>query len=316
MSQAKEGYVGIDAGGATFEVAIWQEAGSRQWANDEAGREAFVAQMEARPPALLVVEASGGVEQALVAELMAAELAVAVVNPTRVRAFASAAGQLAKTDAIDAQLIARFAATMQPRPTALAAQERRAIVDLRRRRRQVVSMLVDEKNRRRTAPARVAERVAAHIAWLEEEKQALDEAVAALVRVDEDWAAQIALMESVPGVGPVTSATLLAELPELGQLNRQQIAALAGLAPLNRDSGKRRGKRSIFGGRQPVRNILYMAVLAAIRCHNPLLADFYHRLVAAGKPKKVALTACMRKLLVILNAMVRDHEPWSPPMAA
>lgn len=316
MSKPKELYVGIDAGQATFEVAVWQEQGSRQWANDEAGRQAFVAQMQEWPPALLVVEASGGVEQALVAELLGASLAVAVVNPTRVRAFARAAGQLAKTDAIDARMIAYFAATMQPRPTLLQAASRREIAALMLRRRQVVSMLTAEKNRRRTAPARIAERVAGHIAWLEEEKQALDEAVAALVAVDEAWAAQVALMESVPGVGPVTSATLLAELPELGQLNRQQIAALAGLAPLNHDSGKKRGKRSIFGGRQPVRNTLYMAVLAAIRCHNPLLADFYHRLVAAGKPKKVALTACMRKLLVILNAMVRDNEPWSPPMPA
>lgn len=316
MSKREGVYVGIDAGQASFSVALWGQRGVHEWHNDGWGHAAFVAWLEQAAATLVVVEASGGVEQRLVAALMAADIEVAVVNPTRVRAFARAAGQLAKTDAIDAQMIAYFAATMKPRATLFRDKVRQQMAALLLRRRQVVQMITAEKNRLRTAAAEVVARLEAHLAWLEAERDALIEEITALVATDAEWAQQVALTESVPGVGVVTATTLLSELPELGQLSRQRIAALVGVAPLNYDSGKKRGKRRIFGGRQPVRNALYMAVLAAIRCQNPVIKPFYDQLVARGKAKKVAITACMRKLLVILNMMVRNNEAWSPRLSA
>jgi transposase len=258
---------------------------------------------------LIVVEASGGWELPLVAELAAAGQPVAVVNPTRVRAFARSKGQLAKTDRLDAQVLAHFAQAIRPPVRPLRSQAHEHLVGLVTRRRQVVAMLTAEKNRRYTARATLQTRLTAHIAWLETELADLEAELRHWIQADPTWRAQAVLLASVPGVGPVTATTLVAELPELGQRNRQEIAALVGVAPLNKDSGKKRGRRRVFGGRAGVRRTLYMATLVATRC-NPVIRTFYQRLLAAGKEKKVALTACMRKLLVILNAMLKTQQPW------
>jgi transposase len=262
---------------------------------------------------LVVVEASGGVETRLLAELAHRELPVAVVNPTRVRNFARAAGQRAKTDEIDARLIAEFGKKMAPAPKQLVTSARRKLAALVTRRSQLVTMITAEKNRLATTPEETLEWVLQHVAWLAEQLSAIDQAIEACIAAESSWQEEAAVLESVPGVGPVTSFTLLADLPELGKLNRQEIAALVGVAPFNRDSGPKRGKRRIFGGRASVRRVLYMAALSATR-HNLVIRDFYHRLLAAGKLPKVALTACMRKLLTILNAIMRTGKAWNPPL--
>ena len=265
-------------------------------------------------PQLVVVEATGGLETAVAAELAAEGLPVVVANPRKVRAFARATGQLAKTDALDARVLAHYGETLRPQPRALpdaATRELRALVV---RRRQLVEMITAEGNRRRRATRRVRPRVEEHIKWLKENLAELDRDLEDTIRSSPVWKDQDRLLRSVPGVGPVLSLTLLSGLPELGALNRGEVAALVGVAPFNQDSGSFRGKRRVWGGRGQVRAALYMAALVATRC-NPALKEFYQRLCQAGKPKKVALTACMRKLLTILNAMVRDHRPWNPTEA-
>jgi transposase len=263
-------------------------------------------------PSLIVVEATGGLEADVVAELAARGLPVVVINPTRIRAFARSTGTLAKTDKIDAKMIAHFAQAIRPDVRELPGEETSHLAALVNRRRQVIAILVAEKNRLNTAPRQVQKRIKKHIEWLEEELAALEKEIQELIRENPLWRKQEELLRSVPGVGPVTSAVLLAELPELGTLNRQKIAALVGLAPFNKDSGPRKGKRRIYGGRSAVRSTLYMAALVAVR-FNPVIRAFYERLIANGKEKKVALTACARKLLVILNAILRQGEPWRPP---
>lgn len=306
--------VGIDVGKEKLDVGLTGDKRVRDWANDEVGREELSEWVVAQEVELVVVEASGGYEAAIVSELVARGQAVALVNPTRVRSFARAEGILAKTDKIDAGVIARFGATMKPEPQARRDRSREELNQWVTRRRQVVLMVTAEKNRLQTATPEMQAHIAKHIAWLQTEIKALEEQINQAIAANPAWSETARRAETVPGIGAGTSATLVAALPELGQLNRQKIAALVGLAPFNRDSGKRRGQRRIFGGRASVRSVLYMATLSAIR-HNPVIKSFYDRLLAKGKLKKVALTACMRKLLVILNAMIKNGQDWSPTIS-
>jgi transposase len=313
-AEAVGGSVGIDVAQATLEV--WIEPAGTGWTvtNDGAGIEVLVTRLRAAAVARVVLEATGGDEYAAAAALSLAGLAVAVVNPRQARDFAKATGRLAKTDRIDAQVLALFGATVRPEPRALpsaAVQELDATVT---RRRQVLEMLQAERNRHRTARGTVARQIRQHIAWLERQLAGLDAELKRLVEASPVWRAKENLLRSVPGIGPVTTATLLAELPELGTLSGRQIAALVGVAPFARDSGTLRGKRCIWGGRAPVRNVLYMATLSAVRW-NPPLAATYRRLLDAGKLPKVALIACERKLLVLLNAIVAHGTPWEPDFA-
>jgi transposase len=302
-------YVGIDVAKAGLDVAVRPSGETWRVGRDEAGLDALVERLTALAPAGVIVEASGGYEAAVVGALAAGGLAVHVVNPRQVRDFARAVGQLAKTDRLDAALLALFGERVQPAPRPLPSAAERDLQALMARRRQLAAMLAAERNRRLTAPARVRRQLAAHCAWLEAALQELDDDLQPTLRGSPLWRAKDDLLQGVPGVGPVLSATLIADLPELGTLGRTQIAALAGVAPLNRDSGTRRGTRGCWGGRAHVRSTLDMATVAATRW-NPTIRAFYRRLVAAGKPKKLALVASMRKLLIILNAMLAHHTPW------
>lgn len=304
--------VGIDVGKTKLDVAVAGNGSAREWSNDERGRRVLSGWLSEQEVELVVVEASGGIEAALVSELVEAGIPVAVVNPTRVRAFARAAGQLAKTDPIDARMIARFGATMKPKAKAIRDQAQLALSQQVTRRRQMVQMVTAEKNRAQTALGAMKEQIERHIAWLQSEIEQLEYEINQAIMADPTWQETSERLQSMPGVGGITAATLVAELPELGRLNRQKIAALVGLAPFNHDSGKRRGQRRIFGGRASVRTVLYMAALSAIRC-NPVIRAFYQRLVDKGKAKKVAITACMRKILVILNTMAKTGQAWRPP---
>lgn len=303
--------IGIDVGKEKLDVGQSDTKRVRDWKNDEAGRAELGDWVVEQKASLVVVEASGGYETALVSELVGRGLAVALVNPTRVRAFARAEGILAKTDKIDARVIARFGATMKPQARARREEEQVALNEKITRRRQLVQMRTAEKNRLQTASPTMVAHIGGHIAWLEAEIEALEKQISQAIKANPEWTETANRVESVPGIGFVTAATLVADLPELGQLNRQKIAALVGVAPFNQDSGKKRGKRRIFGGRTSVRSVLYMATLSAIR-HNPVIKDFYQRLLDKGKLKKVALTACMRKLLVILNTMIKTGQDWNP----
>jgi transposase len=256
-----------------------------------------------------VLEPTGGFEMLAVAELSHAGLAVVAINAKRVRDFARATGRLAKTDKLDAKVLAHFAAAVRPPVRNLRSEEEEQLTALLTRRRQVLDMLTVEKNRLVTVRAKMRSAIEAHIQWLSKSLKELDKEVAGFVKSTPVWKGKDVLLQSVPGVGPVTSATMLGMLPELGQLNRQEIAALVGVAPVNKDSGKKQGKRRVFGGRADVRSVLYMAALSAKK-FNPVIQKFYERLIKHGKEKKVALTACMRKLLVILNAMMHTNQPW------
>ena len=304
--------IGIDVGKEKLDVGVNDEKRVRVWNNDQAGRAELSDWVEQQKPDLVVVEASGGYETALVSELVARGQEVALVNPTRVRAFARAEGILAKTDKIDARVIARFGATMKPQARARREEDQVKLNEKITRRRQLVLMLTAEKNRLHTASPTMREHIASHIVWLQAEIEALEQQISQAIKANPAWTETAKRVDSAPGIGFITAATLVSDLPELGQLNRQQIAALVGVAPFNQDSGKHRGKRRIFGGRSSVRSVLYMATLSAIR-HNPVIKEFYQRLLDKGKLKKVALTACMRKLLVILNTMVKSGQDWNPP---
>ena len=258
---------------------------------------------------LVVLEATGGLQERAAAALAAAGLFVAVVNPRQVRDFARATGRLAKTDRLDAAVIAAFAQAVKPQPRPLPDAERQALIDLVARRRQLVEMRAAEKIRRSQLAQALRPRLEAHLAFLDAAIAELDRDTGQALRGSGAWRAQDDLLASVPGIGPVARAVLAAKLPELGRLTRRQIAALVGVAPFNRDSGQRRGRRAICGGRADVRNVLYMATVAAIRC-NPAIQAFHQRLKLAGKPPKVAITACMRKLLTILNAVIKAQSPW------
>ena len=308
-------FVGIDVAKARLDVAVRPTDDQWNVPNDEAGISQLVTRLQELAPVLIVLEATGGLELPLAAALAAAGLPLAVVNPRQVRDFAKAVGQLAKTDALDAHLLARFADVIRPTPRPLPAAQAQALSALLARRRQVIGMLVAEQQRLGTALSTVRPRIEAHIAWLRQELAQLDAELQATIRESPVWREKERLLRTVPGVGPVLSMTLVADRPELGQLNRKQIAALVGLAPLNCESGSLRGRRIIWGGRGRVRAALYMSTLVAVK-HNPVLRAFYNRLLAAGKPKKVALIACMHKLLLTLNALLRQAMAWHPPAHA
>lgn len=288
---------------------------SLQFTQDEAGHAALCEQFTAAPPVLVVMEATGGLEQVLAARLAAAGVAVRVVNARQVRHFAQAAGVLAKTDRIDARVLMRFAQALQPAVRALPSEELVALQALIARRRQLIEMLTMEKNRLSRAHRGVQRDLRENIRWLEKRLEKVDEDTGQALRHCGVWREKVELLRSVPGVAERTSVSLIASLPELGTLTRRQISALAGVAPFNRDSGRWRGKRSVYGGRAAARSALYMAALVGSR-HNPVLREFYQRLRHAGKPAKVALVACMRKLLVILNTMLKTGQPWNTHLSA
>jgi transposase len=309
-----EVYVGIDVAKARLDVGI--RPSGEVWAvdHDEAGIDALVARLAEVGPTLVILEATGGLELAVAAALVAAEVPVQIVNPRQARDFAKATGQLAKTDRLDALVLARFGAALRPEPRPIpdaALQEVRALVA---RRRQLQAMVIAEKNRRTSAPKRLHPQIDEHLAWLRRAVAALDRDLSSTIKGTPAWQAAVSRWRTVPGIGPVVSATLLADLPELGTLSRQQIAALVGVAPLNHDSGTRRGTRSCWGGRAHVRTVLDMGTLVATRC-NPAVRPYYLRLLASGKPKKLALVACMRKLLTILNAITQRGTVWMPHLA-
>ncbi len=314
MKDPQEIFVGIDVSKLWLDGAVHEQADGFRLSNAESGFVSLVAKMKKLKPRLIVLEPTGGFEILVVAELSRAGLPVVVVNAKRIRDFARATGQLAKTDKLDAKVLAHFAAAIRPAVRALQTEEEEQLTALLTRRRQLVDMLTVEKNRLGTVPAQMRADLQEHIQWLSERLHHLDQEIQGWVKRLPAWKEKDALFQSVPGVGAVTSATLLGMLPELGRLNRQEIAALVGVAPLNKDSGKKSGKRRIFGGRADVRSVLYMAALAATR-FNPVIRTFYKRLLQHGKEKKVALTACMRKLLVILNAIACSHQPWRTQIA-
>ena len=307
-------FVGVDVAKERLDVVIRPSGEGWSEANAEAGIAALVARLRLLGPALIVCEATGGFERAAIAALAAAGLPVVVANPRQVRDFARATGQLAKTDVLDAGILALFAERVRPAPRPLPDAAAQLLDAVLTRRRQLLEMLTAEKNRLGFAPKPLHRGIQAHIRWLERQLDDVTKELAGLIEASPVWRAKDDLLQSVPGVGPIASYTLLGELPELGTLSHKQIAALAGVAPLARDSGTLRGKRRIWGGRASVRTALFMAALCGRRW-NPTLKRFYDRLIAAGKPKKVAIIACARKLLTILNAMVRNNTSWMTPEA-
>ena len=304
-------YVGIDVAKDGVDIAVRPTGHSWHTPYDEAEVALLVAKLQDLKPAGVVMEATGGLEVPLAAALAAASLPVAVVNPRQVRDFAKSTGRLAKTDALDAHVLAHFAEAVRPEVRPLPDHDTQELNALTVRRSQLMTMLIAEKNRLGRATGAVSPRIQEHIDWLEMAIDDLDNELRETLLRSPVWREQDDLLRSIPGVGEQISFVLLAHLPELGALDRKQIAALVGVAPMNRDSGARRGKRSIGGGRARVRAALYMGALTASRC-NPAIRDFYQRLLAAGKPKKVALTACMRKLLIIMNSIVKSGQRWDP----
>lgn len=305
-------FVGIDVAKERLDVHLQPSGEAFTVARNDQGLADLVRRLQPLGVTLIALEATGGYEVVVAATLAAAALPVAVVNPRQIRDFARATGRLAKTDRLDAQTIAVFAATVRPAARPVADAQARLLGEFVARRRQLVDLLVAEQTRRRLIEElALRRRVDAHIQWLEHAVRELDSDIDTTVRSSPIWRATDDLLRSVPGIGPITAHTLIAELPELGRLDRRKIAALVGVAPINRDSGALRGRRMIAGGRAVVRHVLYMATLSAIR-HNAVIATFYLRLVNAGRPGKLALTAAMRKLLVILNAILRDQRPWQP----
>lgn len=310
-TQAPAVYAGIDVSKRAWDLHVLPSNLQLCTSASEAGLKDLLAALNATPRCLVVIEATGGLERRLAAELIDAGFQVAVVNPRQVRDFARSIGRLAKTDRLDAHALALFAAKVQPRPTEKTPEKQLELDALVTRRRQLVQLRAAEQVRWEQAQSKLARKSVIHLLdVLRKEIGQLDQAIAQLIQSDDDWRQKIELLQSVPGVGPQTSATLMAELPELGKLNRQQISALAGLAPFNRDSGLSHGRRSIWGGRASVRQILYMAAVTARRC-NPRMKNFADRLTKAGKPFKVVITACMRKLLTILNSMVKNSVHWN-----
>ena len=306
--------VGVDVSKKLLDVGFHPICPAQQYANDESGIASCITALVVLAPQLIVVEATGGFETRFAVEARAAGLSVAVVNPRQVHDFAKATGVLAKTDRLDAAVLARFAAVIQPVVREVPDKETRKLAELVARRRQLVTMRAQEKTRLGTAGASQRDSIKEHIDWLDQRIDALDVDLTAALRTSSSWEVKQDLLKSAPGVGRVTILTLLSLLPELGSLGRRQIAALVGLAPFNRDSGMMRGQRRIWGGRAEVRSVLYMATLAAVRGENAIAA-FHRRMVEKGKPAKVALVAAMRKLLTILNAMIKNNTPSNPEMA-
>lgn len=304
-------YVGLDVSKAHLDVAVHPSEEAFRVSHDEAGIAALVTRVRALTPTLIVLEATGGYETAVVSAVSLAGLAVVVVNPRQVRDFARAVGRLAKTDRIDAHVLALFAARVQPTVRPLPDATQQALSALIARRRQLLEMLTAERNRLPLARGAVRHDLRQHIRWLERRVQDTDGQLTQCLQESPVWRTREDLLRSVPGIGPITARTLIADLPELGHLSRRQIAALVGCAPFNCDSGQRRGRRTTWGGRAHIRAPLYLAALSATRC-NPAIRVFYQRLRTDGKPVKVALVAAMRKLITILNAMLKHQQPWSP----
>lgn len=307
-------FIGLDVSKALLDGVVRPSGEVVQFPNDAHGHAALVAWLRPQVPTAIVLEATGGYERAVTVVLAAAGLPVVVVNPRQVRDFARSTGQLAKTDRLDAAVLALFAERVQPTPRPIGDEATAELAELITRRQQLQEMLTMEKNRLGLLRSRIRRQVQGHIRWLEQRLHETDDDLQEAIEASPVWRVQEQLLWSVPGVGAVVSQTLLALLPELGHLTRKQVAALVGVAPLARDSGQWRGARVIWGGRAPVRRVLYMAALVASR-HNPVVREFYARLVAAGKPPKVALVACMRKLLTILNAMLHKGTAWCPATA-
>lgn len=305
-------FLGIDVSKDRLDVCVHPVGERRSFRNSDEGFKELLVFVEPWNPVLTVLESTGGLEALVALTLAANAHPTVVVNPRQVRDFAKATGKLAKTDAIDCAVIAHFAAAVRPEVRPLKNAEERALNDLKTRRRQLVEMLTMEKNRLVSAPPSIYEDIKDHVTWLNERLGDHDDEIRRFIRTSPMWKEKDARYQSVKGVGPTMSLTLLTDLPELGTLNRKQVAALAGVAPLNRDSGRLRGKRSVWGGRAHLRATLYMSTLVATR-YNPVIRRFYQRLLDAGKCKKVALTACMRKLLTILNAMAKNETKWEDP---
>jgi transposase len=311
MSSNREIFAGIDVSKPYLDLAFWNNNSSWRFDNDEPGIKALVDLLNERAVDLVVVEATGGFEKQAALAIAASPLPVAIVSPRRVKAFARANGRLAKTDRLDAHNLAHFAQVVQPPARPLPSAVREHLSGLTARRRQVNRMITAEKNRLRNAHPEVQGHLIEHLKWLQVDLKQLDEEIKALIQEDAEFKHKAELLCSVPSIGIVTATTLLADCPELGTLDRKKIAALIGVAPMNKDSGRKIGRRRIIGGRAHIRATLYMAALSASRT-NPVLRPFYQRLVSNGKEKKVALTACMRKLLTMLNAMMRDNKSWNP----
>jgi transposase len=313
--QREERFVGVDVSKASLEVAV--RPGGERWstANDEREMPSLVERLRQIGPTLIVVEATGGLQTLVVAELSMAGLPVAVVNPRQARDFAKATGRLAKTDPIDAGVLAHFAQAIRPEVRELKDEETQLLTALMSRRRQIVDMLTAEKNRLSVSPKGVRKEIQKHIEWLEARVQLMNRQISDAIKKSPVWREKDRILRSTPGVGPVLSVSLLAGVPELGKLNRQKLAALVGVAPLNRDSGLFKGTRKVWGGRAQVRAVLYMAAVSATRA-NSVIRAFYQRLIAAGKKPKVAITACMRRLLSILNVMIKNGTRWQEKEAA
>lgn len=306
---ATQTYIGIDVAKNRLDMAVCPGGECQQVTNHKRGIEYVVCWLREIRPSLVVLEATGSLEQPVAAALTEGGLLVAVVNPRQVRDFAKAVGKLAKTDTLDAKVLAHFAEAVRPEPRPLPDEQAQLLSATLLRRRQLIAMITSEENRLSTALKQVRRRIEVHLRWLRKELERTNEELEQTVRESPIWREKASLLRSVPGVGPTLTMTLLAELPELEHLNRKQLAALVGVAPVNQDSGTLRGVRSVWGGRSGVRTVLYMATLCAVR-FNPPIKAFYERLRAKGKPKKVALTACMRKLLTILGAILRNRTPW------
>jgi len=314
-NSSQDSFVGIDVSGEFLDVCVLSTEEYRRFLNAPEGIDELTAFLTENRPKLVVLEATGGLETAVAAQMGSMGFPVAVVNPRHVRDFAKAVGQLAKTDRIDALILAKFAKAVRPSVQALKDEQSQALADLVGRRRQLVGMVASEKNRLLRARPSVVKDIRSHIAWLEKRIRQIDGDLQTAIKSTPIWRERDKLLQSVPGVGDGCARTLIAALPELGRVDNREIAALAGVAPLNCDSGKMRGRRSVWGGRAAVRAMLYMAAISAIR-HNPLIRDFAERLRARGKKPKVVIVACMRKLLVILNAMIRTGTPWLATTAA
>jgi transposase len=308
-------FVGIDVSKSSLDIALRPTGKVWSAVNDPKGIKVLVKRIKKLQPALIVLESTGGLEIPLVSELVNESLPAVVVNPRQVRDFAKATGRLAKTDSIDADVIAYFGEAIRPNPRPIKDQEARELDAVLARRRQIVDMLTMEKNRLKSSTKHILNDLETHIKWLKRRLQNIDDELQKLIKQSDVWRENDRILQSVPGVGPVLSLALLAGMTELGKLNRKEIAALAGLAPFNRDSGRFKGTRAIWGGRAHVRSVLYMSVLSAAR-YNPVIRDFHQRLLASGKKPKVALTACMRKLLTILNVMVKNQTTWSPSITS
>ena len=307
-------WVGIDVCQKYLDVYIRPKEELFQETNNEVGISSLVQTLSNIQPELIVLEATGGMEIDVAVQLTQAGLDVAVINPRQARDFAKATGQLAKTDAIDARVLAHFADAIRPEVRQISDESSRQLEDLVVRRRQISDMITAEKNRRRGKTNSVKASIDRHIEWLEEQLKEIESQISSAITINEDWQQKMKLLTSVPGIGEVVAVTLISSLPELGQISHKSISYLVGVAPLNKDSGQFRGKRRIWGGRAKIRCVLYMATLVAVR-FNPLIKAFYERLISKGKLKKVALTACMHKLLIVLNAMMKSSHAWQPQIA-